>query len=169
MTERSPVSPDQAATSRAVAGPNAPRYRVTRPANVCGPGGSAAAAGPSQCSAEVCSDCPARPQTARGGTWTSGTCARTAALAQAVRACVPLVQVPPRAVWGRAGQSLHTSAEQWLGPAVSADPAHPEQETLAGLVTRYLGAFGPATARDVAAWSGLTGLRAVMELSLIHI
>jgi hypothetical protein len=83
-----------------------------------------------------------------------------AALAQAVRAHVPLVQVPPRAVWGRAGQSLHTSAEHWLGPA-AADPARPE--TLAGLVTRYLGAFGPATARDVAAWSGLTGLRAVME------
>ena len=38
-----------------------------------------------------------------------------AALAQAVRACVPLVQVPPRAVWGRPGQSLHTSAEHWLG------------------------------------------------------
>src|SRR5215469_16036540 len=72
------------------------------------------------------------------------------ALAQAVRALVPLVQVPPRAVWGRAGQSLHTSAEHWLGPAAqpaSADPAHPERETLAGLVTRYLGAFGPATAR----------------------
>ena len=86
-----------------------------------------------------------------------------AALAQAVRAYVPLVQVPPRAVWGRAGQSAHTSAEHWLGLAVEQDPADPERDTLAGLVTRYLAAFGPATARDVAAWSGLTGLRAVMD------
>jgi Winged helix DNA-binding domain len=84
-----------------------------------------------------------------------------AALAQAVRAHVPLVQVPPRAVWGRAGQSAHTSAEHWLGQAAAPDP--PQTQTLAGLVTRYLGAFGPATARDVAAWSGLTGLRAVMD------
>ena len=82
---------------------------------------------------------------------------------QAVRAYVPLVQVPPRAVWGRAGQSAHTSAEHWLGLAVEQDPADPERDTLAGLVTRYLAAFGPATARDVAAWSGLTGLRAVMD------
>jgi hypothetical protein len=93
-----------------------------------------------------------------------------AALAQAVRAHVPLVQVPPRAVWGRAGQSLHTSAEHWLGPAAQPDPdglgARPEPPGLAGLaglVMRYLGAFGPATARDVAAWSGLTGLRPVMD------
>ena len=86
-----------------------------------------------------------------------------AALAQAVRAYVPLVQVPPRAVWGRAGQSAHTSAEHWLDLAAEQDPADPERDTLAGLVTRYLAAFGPATARDVAAWSGLTGLRAVMD------
>jgi hypothetical protein len=85
------------------------------------------------------------------------------ALAQAVRAHVPLVQVPPRAVWGRSGQSLHTSAEHWLDQAARPDPADPERDTLAGLVRRYLGAFGPATPRDVAAWSGLTGLRAVME------
>jgi hypothetical protein len=84
-----------------------------------------------------------------------------AALAQAVRAHVPLVQVPPHAVWGRSGQSMHTSAERWLGPRAAADPAGPP--TLAGLVTRYLAAFGPATARDVTAWSGLTGLRAVMD------
>ena len=82
-----------------------------------------------------------------------------AALAQGVRAYVPLVQVPPRAVWGRAGQSLHTSAEHWLGQRRPAgDPAG-----LARLVTRYLGAFGPATVRDVQAWSGLTGLKAVLE------
>jgi hypothetical protein len=92
-----------------------------------------------------------------------------AALAQAVRAHVPLVQVPPRAVWGRSGRSLHTSAEHWLGqtaqpdPADPLDPAHHGTPTMAGLVTRYLGAFGPATARDVAAWSGLTGLRKVMD------
>ena len=85
-----------------------------------------------------------------------------AALAQAVRAHVPLVQVPPRAVWGRSGQSLHTSAEHWLGAGLAAGaPASPQ--TLAGLVTRYLAAFGPATARDVTAWSGLTGLRAVLD------
>jgi hypothetical protein len=84
-----------------------------------------------------------------------------AALAQAVRAHVPLVQVPPRAVWGRAGQSAHTSAEHWLGRQARAVPWFPE--TLAGMVTRYLAAFGPATVQDVAAWSGLTGLRAVLE------
>ncbi len=88
-----------------------------------------------------------------------------AALAQGVRAFVPLVQVPPRAVWGRAGQSRHTSAEHWLGqdgPRVH--PVRPASRAeLADLVTRYLGAFGPATVRDVQAWSGLTGLKTVLE------
>jgi Winged helix DNA-binding domain len=84
-----------------------------------------------------------------------------AALAQGVRAFVPLVQVPPRAVWGRAGQSRHTPAERWLGQPVRPVKASPAD--LALLVTRYLGAFGPATVRDVQAWSGLKGLKAVME------
>jgi Winged helix DNA-binding domain len=87
-----------------------------------------------------------------------------AALAQAVRAFVPLVQVPPRAVWGRAGQSVHTSAECWLGQPVQPVEASPaEPDGIARLVTRYLAAFGPATAKDAQAWSGLTGLKAVME------
>jgi Winged helix DNA-binding domain len=88
-----------------------------------------------------------------------------AALAQGVRAFVPLVQVPPRAVWGQSGSSRHTSAEHWLGQPSDAEREGPPAPAagLADLVTRYLGAFGPATARDVVAWSGLTGLKAVME------
>ena len=74
-------------------------------------------------------------------------------LAITVRTLVPLVQVPPRAVWGQAGQSLHTSAESWLGRPL--DP----QPSLTGLVRRYLAAFGPATVADMQAWSGLTRLR----------
>jgi DNA glycosylase AlkZ-like len=83
-------------------------------------------------------------------------------LAQGVRALVPLVQVPPRAVWGKAGLSRHTSAESWLGvPAGELGPASAAE--LARLVRRYLAAFGPATVRDIQAWSGLTGLRATVQ------
>src|SRR6266699_405453 len=79
------------------------------------------------------------------------------ALAQGIRTLVPLVQVPPRAVWGAAGQSRHTSVQAWLGSPL--DPsAVPEV-----LITRYLGAFGPATVADVQAWSGLTRLAEVVE------
>jgi hypothetical protein len=86
------------------------------------------------------------------------------ALAQAVRALVPLVQVPPRAIWGQSGPSRHTSAERWLDRSDALARRAPVQALgLADLVRRYLGAFGPATLRDVAAWSRLTGLRATME------
>lgn len=78
-------------------------------------------------------------------------------LAQGVRALVPLVQVPPRAVWGKAGLARHTSAQAWLGPG---EPARMSPETL---VRRYLAAFGPASVKDVQTWSGLTGLRAVVQ------
>jgi hypothetical protein len=73
------------------------------------------------------------------------------ALAHGVRAWVPLVQVPPRGVWGASGLAAHTSAESWLGRPLAALP-------LEDLVLRYLGAFGPATVRDAQTWSGLTRL-----------
>jgi hypothetical protein len=79
------------------------------------------------------------------------------ALAQGVRALVPLVQVPPRAVWGKAGQARHAPAESWLGRPLD------RGASLDDLVTRYLAAFGPASVRDVQAWSGLTRLREVAD------
>ena len=42
----------------------------------------------------------------------------------AVRTAVPLIQVPPRGLWGRSGPIAHTSIEAWLG-APPAEPAGP--------------------------------------------
>ncbi|WP_354643049.1 winged helix DNA-binding domain-containing protein [Kitasatospora camelliae] len=76
------------------------------------------------------------------------------ALANAVRNLTPLVQTPPRAVWGEAGQAVHTSAESWLGGAPQAATSPDE------VVLRYLAAFGPAGVKDAQLWSGMTRLAA---------
>ncbi|MEU3555415.1 winged helix DNA-binding domain-containing protein [Streptomyces fragilis] len=75
----------------------------------------------------------------------------------ALRAAVPLVQIPPRGLWGRSGQPVFATAETWLaGPMAPA--ADPEL-----LVRRYLAAFGPASVADVQTWSGLTRLRPAVD------
>lgn len=78
-------------------------------------------------------------------------------LAMAARVGHPLVQVPPRGLWGRSGAAKHALLEQWLGEPVQ--PGYPAEE----LVLRYLAAFGPSSAADAQAWSGLTGLREIFE------
>ena len=80
-----------------------------------------------------------------------------ASLARAIRHLLPLVQVPPRGVWGKSGQTTHTTAEAWIGCSLDTDPSLDE------MVVRYLGAFGPATVKDVQTWSGLTRLAEVLD------
>jgi hypothetical protein len=78
-------------------------------------------------------------------------------LVYAITYLLPVVQVPPRGVWGTTGPPAWTTMEAWLGEPL--DPA----PSKAAVVRRYLGAFGPATVADATAWSGLSGLRPTFE------
>ena len=78
-------------------------------------------------------------------------------LAYAVRNLLPTLQVTPRGLWGRTGEAKLTTVEAWMGRSVSPD-TDPEP-----VLRRYLRAFGPATVADLQAWSGLAGLRPVVE------
>ncbi|MEU3192060.1 winged helix DNA-binding domain-containing protein [Streptomyces sp. NPDC006992] len=73
------------------------------------------------------------------------------------RYLLPLVQLPPRGLWGRTGQPVLDTVERWLGRSPAAEPS------VEAMVLRYLGAFGPASARDAQTWSGLTRLGEVLE------
>ncbi|WP_454043180.1 winged helix DNA-binding domain-containing protein [Cellulosimicrobium sp. Marseille-Q8652] len=98
-------------------------------------------------------------------------------LAYGARCLLPLVQVPPRGLWGASGPgttTTWTTAHAWLGGPThrSADElgavatASDPDAVLAArvrLVRRYLAAFGPATVADVQRWSGLTRLRTAVE------
>jgi Winged helix DNA-binding domain len=79
------------------------------------------------------------------------------AMAHTVAYLLPVVQIPPRGLWSRSGRATLATVEGWLDRPLAGDPA-PDRAVL-----RYLGAFGPASVRDVAMWSGFTGVREVVQ------
>jgi hypothetical protein len=78
-------------------------------------------------------------------------------LAYAVRYLLPMVQIPPRGLWGGRGVPTYMTADTWLGDQLKSI-APPD-----AMVVRYLKAFGPSTIADIQSWSGLTNVRLVTE------
>ncbi len=79
------------------------------------------------------------------------------AIANGVAYLLPLVQIPPRGLWGRSGGPMLARLETWLGAPLDPTP------DIDGMLRRYLGAFGPASVMDAQDWSGLTRLAQVFE------
>jgi hypothetical protein len=77
------------------------------------------------------------------------------ALAHLARVTQPLAQLPPRGAWKQSGGVVLQRVDQWLEQPLRSPDA-------AAIVRRYLRAFGPASAADVGAWSGLTGMASVV-------
>jgi Winged helix DNA-binding domain len=82
-------------------------------------------------------------------------------LAQAVTYLVPVVQVPPRGLWGVGGAARWACAETWLRRGGASDATAPGSRE--ELFVRYLAAFGPASVRDVQTWSGLTRMSEIAD------
>ncbi|AUI56833.1 winged helix DNA-binding domain-containing protein [Amycolatopsis sp. BJA-103] len=79
------------------------------------------------------------------------------ALVHVARALLPLVQIPPRGVWGKSGQPTYQTTGDWLG-AEPDESLSPE-----AMFKRYLAAFGPASVQDAQAWAGITKLGEAVE------
>jgi hypothetical protein len=80
---------------------------------------------------------------------------------------VDMVRVPPSGTWERRRADLYALADRWLPPTGEVT----EDEGIAHLIGRYLGAFGPAPIADIASWMGLNvgQMRHVAEgMELLH-
>lgn len=75
------------------------------------------------------------------------------ALSNAARCLLPLVQIPPRGVWGKSGAPTYALLDEWTG-----HPLHESGGVPSDIVRRYLAGFGPATVKDTQTWSGVTRL-----------
>jgi hypothetical protein len=79
------------------------------------------------------------------------------ALGYATRTHLPMVMVPTDDRWAFPTDAAFAPADGWLGTEI------PSAGSPEALVRRHLGAFGPATAADVQRWSGLRGLKSVLD------
>ena len=77
-------------------------------------------------------------------------------LGQLARSTHALAQLPPRGSWKGSGGVVYQPVDAWL----EGDVVEPD---VPAIVRRYLRAFGPASAADATAWSGVTGLAALMK------
>jgi hypothetical protein len=82
-----------------------------------------------------------------------------AVLAGAVELQVALVHPTPGGTWGKWGNRAAMPvalAEEWTGRSMGT-------ASVETMIDRYLAAFGPASVKDMQAWSGLTRLREVVD------
>lgn len=77
----------------------------------------------------------------------------TNALAVAVRCAQALVHVPPAGTWDSFQNALLLPADVWLGKPLG------HETTPDPMILRYLAAFGPASAPDIATWGGFGALQ----------
>jgi hypothetical protein len=83
--------------------------------------------------------------------------------ANAVGLWIDLVRVPPSGTWERRRADLYAPAEDWIGPPP--DPAGAADH----LVRRYLAGFGPASAKDIASFTGLPPLEVAAVLDRLEL
>jgi hypothetical protein len=80
--------------------------------------------------------------------------------ARGVGLWVDLVRAPPSGTWERRRADLYALATDWIDPVEIT-----REDGIEHLVRRYLGAFGPATVKDVVSFTGLPapGLAPALE------
>ena len=80
--------------------------------------------------------------------------------ARGIHLFTPLLRIPPSGTWERRRADLYAAPEAEIGP-----PHGSPRDGIELLVRRYLGAFGPGTAAQVANWIGLPApsVAAVMD------
>jgi winged helix DNA-binding protein len=69
-----------------------------------------------------------------------------------------VIHVPPSGIWGYGGQGVYAAAARRL----KGEPPD-ARDAFDHLVRRYLGAYGPATAKDIGQWAGIPRLQPIQE------